>query len=926
MLGRVVQPGSSQPLSFAAENTNMLRGLSGFRSPSAEAIRVGEARGAGLWQRFFAPVRRPAARLALLSIGALLITAPAHADALRLQLKWKHGFHFAGYYAAIAQGYYQEEGLQVELVEARPGVDAVANVLGGRATYGIGSSSLLLARAEGKPVVALAAIFQHSPLVLAMRRSGGAASVQDLVGKQVMIEPFADELYAYLGRDGVSRDQMQIVPHDFDVRSLIDGKVDAMSIYLSNEVDALNKAGFDYQLLSPVAAGIDFYSDVLFTSEHELNVHPDRVRRFRAASLRGWKYAMNHPDDMIDLILSRYPGSGSREHLSYEANALKALIRPELIEPGHMNPGRWQDIVKVYAQSGTLPKDFSLQGFLYAPEPEADLDHLYFLLGIAFISISIVGALALYIHTINRRLKRTVGDLENARRALEDEKKKLLASEERLTDFADELGLQNSILKLLQDSVALPEVLRTLALSVEALHPEMVCSVLIFSESDRTLYTGAAPSLPDFFSEAVNGLPAAEGIGSCGTAAARDELVVVENISEHPFWTPFREIAARAGVQACWSQPIHSSDHKLLGTFAIYHRRPTHPSESDLTLIRHFSWLAGIAIEKTRSSERIRLSEEQLRFVLEAAELGFWDWDIKAGTIVRNERWATMLGYTQEEMGEQAFMPTFLVHPDDVAKVQRSIDDVLGGQSGAHQIEYRMLHKDGSVRWILDHGNVTQRDVQGRPARMCGTHIDITERKLVEERTRQLAFFDPLTGLPNRRLLSDRLRQIFSANARHLRYSTLMLLDLDNFKPLNDRYGHAAGDQLLVELARRLQSCIRAEDTAARLGGDEFVVVINELGDTEARARQQAMAVAEKIRWALDQPYVLRIGETGNECEIQHRCSTSIGLALFAGTGNDETTIVNHADRAMYQAKQAGKNAIRIHEPEPVAGASGSAG
>ncbi len=911
----------------------MLRGQFEFRFPSVDARRAagarsgtssGAAQSAGFHRRCYCLSLRTACRLALLAAGSLLIAVSAQADDLRLQLKWKHGFHFAGYYAAVAQGYYQEEGLQVEIAEARPGVDAVAAVLGERATYGIAGSSLLLARAAGKPVVALAAIFQHSPLVLAMRRTSGSPKPQDLVGKQVMIEPFADELYAYLGRDGVTREQMQVVPHDFDLRSLIDGKVDAMSIYASNEADVLDKANFDYQILSPAAAGIDFYSDVLFTSERELRRYPDRVRRFRAASLRGWKYAMNHPDEMIDLILTHYPGSGSREHLAYEANALRALIRPDLIEPGHMHPGRWQDIAEVYAQAGALPRQFSLNGFLYTPEQEADLDHLYFLLGIAFISISIVGALALYIHTINRRLKRTVGDLESARRALEEEKKKLLASEERLTDFADELGLQNSILKLLQDSVALPEVLRTLALSVESLHPEMVCSVLIFNESDRTLYTGAAPSLREFFSEAVNGLPAGEGVGSCGTAAARDDLVVVENIAVHPFWEPFREIAARAGVQACWSQPIHSSDQKLLGTFAIYHRRPTHPSESDLALIRHFSWLAGIAIEKSRSSERIRLSEEQLRFVLEAAGLGYWDWDIKAGTIVRNERWASMLGYTQEELSAQAFMPTFLVHPDDVAKVQRSIDDVLAGRSAAHQIEYRMLHKDGTVRWILDHGNVTQRDVQGRPARMCGTHIDISERKFAEERTRQLAFFDPLTGLPNRRLLSDRLRQIFSANARHVRYSALMLLDLDNFKPLNDRYGHAAGDQLLVELAHRLQSCIRAEDTAARLGGDEFVVVVNELGDNEVRARQQAMAVAEKIRSALDEPYQLRVGEAGHEREIEHRCSTSIGLALFAGTCNDETTIVNHADRAMYRAKQAGKNAIRIHEPEATAGAHGS--
>ena len=864
--------------------------------------------------RIVASAGLPARWLAALFVACLFAVPVTAAERVTLQLKWKHGFHFAGYYAAIAKGYYEEEGLQVGIVEAQPGLDTVSQVISGRAQYAVGSSSLLLSRAAGKPVVALAAIFQHSPLVLAVR-GPRLHSARELAGKQVMIEPYADELFAFLRRSGVTRDQLKIVPHDFDIRSLIDGKVDAMSIYLSNETDALNRAKFDYQIQSPESVGIDFYSDVLFTSAQELQYHGDRVKKFRTASLRGWQYAMNHPDEIIELIMARFPGSGSREHLAFEANALRTLIRPDLIELGHMNSSRWRDIAAVYAQSGALPDDFSLDGFLYSPDSDAGLDRLYFLLGVAFIAISLTGGIALYIYSINRRLKRSVADLESARHALEDEKKKLLASEERLTSFAEELSLQNSILKLLQDAVALPEVLRSLAHSVEALHPEMLCSILIFSEADRALYHGAAPSLPDFYTSALNGLPVEEGFGSCGTAAFRDDLVVIDNIPAHPSWEPFREVAARAGLMACWSQPIHSSEHKLLGTFALYHRKPSQPAESDLALIRHFSWLAGIAIEKSRSSERIRLNEEQLRFVLEAAELGFWDWDIKAGAVARNERWATMLGYALEEIGQTSFRPTFLVHPDDVEKVQRSIDDVLAGRSASHQIEYRMLHKDGSVRWILDHGNVTQRDVQGRPARMSGTHIDITERKLAEERNRHLAFYDPLTGLPNRRLLSDRLRQTLAANARHPRYGALMLLDLDNFKPLNDRHGHAAGDQLLVQLASRLQTRLRAEDTAARLGGDEFVVVVNELGNSEEIARRQALAIAEKIRSVLDEPYSLRVGHAGRERQIEHRCSTSIGLELFSVEG-DETTIIHHADQAMYMAKQAGKNAIRMYDAQ----------
>ncbi len=854
-----------------------------------------------------------------------IFAAPASADhGVSLQLNAKHGFHFAGYYAAAALGYYEQQGLHVEIAEAQPGADVVSQVVNGRARYGIASSSLLLARAAGTPVVALAAIFQHSPLALAVPGRQGVRSVRELAGKQVMIKPDADELFVFLERSGVKREQLKLVPHDGDIRSLIEGEVDAMSVYISNEPDALNQAKFDYQIHSPISAGIDFYSDVLFTSEQELRDHPERVRKFRAASLRGWEYAMEHPDKVIDLILSLYPASTSREHLAFEANALKSQIRPDLVDIGHMNRARWRDIADAYVQAGMLVDSFSLDGFLYSPNAETDttLDGLYYLLGVSFIALSISGGIALYIYSINRRLTRSVTDLETARQALEEEKKKLLASEQRLTTFTEELSLQNSILKLLQDAVALPEVLRSLAHSLESLHPEMLCSIQIFSEADRALYHGAAPRLPDFFIAALNGLPIEEGMACCGTAAFRSELVVVENMPAHPLWELFRDVAVRARLQACWSQPIYSSEHKLLGTFAIYHRKPTRPAEADIALIRHFSWLAGIAIEKSRSSERIRLSEEQLRFVLEAAELGYWDWDIKAGTLVRNERWASMLGYTLEEIGHTSFGPTFLVHPDDVDKVQHSIDEVLAGRSAAHQIEYRMLHKDGSVRWILDHGNVTQRDVQGRPARMSGTHIDITERKLVEEHTHQLAFYDPLTGLPNRRLLSDRLRQTFAWTARHQRHGALMLLDLDNFKPLNDRYGHAAGDQLLVTLASRLQSRIRAEDTVARLGGDEFVVVVNELGDSDALALRQAMAVAEKIRSALDEPYRLRIVQSGQEQVIEHHCTTSIGIAIFYGSGNDETTVIHQADQAMYRAKQAGKNAIRLYAPNALTDAT----
>jgi ABC-type nitrate/sulfonate/bicarbonate transport system substrate-binding protein len=199
---------------------------------------------------------------------------PAQAlETVNLQFKWSHAFQFAGYYAALEQGYYREAGLDVRLLEAGPGIDALESVLSGQAQYGVGTSSLLLARAAGKPVVVLAVVFQHSPLVLVARQdlaTPGTQGIHDLVGKRVMIEPQSDELFAYLKQEGIGLDRLVQVPHSFEPEDLIAGRVDAMSAYVTNEPYYLEASGLAYQTYTPRSAGIDFYGDNLFTTEQEL--------------------------------------------------------------------------------------------------------------------------------------------------------------------------------------------------------------------------------------------------------------------------------------------------------------------------------------------------------------------------------------------------------------------------------------------------------------------------------------------------------------------------------------------------------------------------------------------------------------------------------------------------------------------------------
>ena len=229
-------------------------------------------------------------------------------------------------------------------------------------------------------------------------------------------------------------------------------------------------------------------------------------------------------------------------------------------------------------------------------------------------------------------------------------------------------------------------------------------------------------------------------------------------------------------------------------------------------------------------------------------------------------------------------------------------------------MEYRLRRHDGEYRWIIDHG-VPNHDAAGEFIGYIGSCLDISDRHEMEALIRQMAFYDVLTRLPNRRLLNDRLQQALAVSARSERYGALMFLDLDNFKPLNDLHGHDMGDLLLSEVARRISACVRRTDTVARLGGDEFVVVLSELEGDRSSAMQQARQVAEKIRTELAEPYRLQMQSTSGETKaVEHFCTSSIGLLLFHGqtTGADE--LLKQADTAMYHAKQAGRDQVYAEE------------
>ena len=590
---------------------------------------------------------------------------------------------------------------------------------------------------------------------------------------------------------------------------------------------------------------------------------------------------------------------------------------------------------------------------------------------------------------------------------------------------------RSQILEMLAGTEPHMNTLQSIAAGVERLHPKMLCSILLLDKEKKHFANGVGPSLPNFYNEALYQVEVGLGIGSCGTAVFVGERIIVDDIATHPYWTNFKDLAAKANLAACWSQPIKSSTNEVLGTFAIYHREINKPSPQDIKLIEQCARLASIAIEKNLVAEKLNESEAHYRLLTEDATDVVWKMDINNRFTYISPADERMRGFTASEVvGQHVFS---LLTEDGIGSlrkktIERIEKEQRGIKTGAMIFELQQRCKDGRLIWtevlsnpirdslgnICGYQGITRditsrrladealriaaiafesqegmyitntkweflqvnkafseitgycakeaigrkpdllrsgihddffytemtnrlstngawqgeiwdkrkngetfpalltltvvKDDAGHVSHYVGTFTDISSRKTAEEKIKSLAFYDPLTFLPNRRLLMDRLEQALAGGARHQRKGALLFVDLDNFKKLNDTLGHDKGDILLQQVAKRLITCTRDIDTVARFGGDEFVVMLEDLSEESIEAAMQAEVVGEKILSALNHGYQL--------AGIEHRSTPSIGITLFGETIEAIEEPLKRADLAMYQAKSAGRNTMRFFDPK----------
>ena len=331
------------------------------------------------------------------------------------------------------------------------------------------------------------------------------------------------------------------------------------------------------------------------------------------------------------------------------------------------------------------------------------------------------------------------------------------------------------------------------------------------------------------------------------------------------------------------------------------------PIPMGLDEIDSVAWrLNQLRIELAGAVNALRQREKDLRIAASAfeAQEGMMVTDADGVILKINKAFTEITGYSAEDVVGQN--PRILRSGRHDAAFYRSMWQAIR-RTGTWQGEIWDRRKDGTEypKWLTISA---VKDEQGAITHYIGAHYDVTERKNAEAKIKELAFFDELTGLPNRVLLLDRLRQAMTNNSRNGSYGALLFIDLDNFKTLNDTLGHDMGDELLRQVARRLTACVRAGDTVARLGGDEFVVMLAGLSQDQTEAATHTEAVGDKILGALRQVYRLR--------NVDHHTSSSIGATLFRGHLASVEDLLKQADLAMYKAKDAGRNALRFFDPD----------
>ncbi len=705
--------------------------------------------------------------LLLLSHQNSRAETPEPLTTVRVQLKWRHQFQFAGFYAAIQQGYFAQQGLQVELMEWSPGVIPTEQLDNNQADFAVDSPSVLIQRANGKQYMALGAVFQHSPAAIMVRSNSGITKPEDLLGKKVgLLKHAAPEVMAMLFKAGIQPTDVIDVPTDWKIDLFTQGKIDAQFVYLTNEPYLAQRQGVDVFLLKPFSHGIDFYGDTIFAKQDFVQNNPQLVDRFLHALKHGWEFAMQNPEQIADLIIADYGQAKTKSALLYEAGAMRELIQPDFVEIGYMNLDRWKKIAHMFVRLGMMDSSFDMGEFLYpqyllkrqAGEQKKRKTIVRFLSTLVAMGIGITVILFLF----NCRLTHLV-----QRRTRE-----LTAGE----------NMYRTFFELASVGVAIVRMDNRRYHKVNARY----CEILGYSPQELLKMSILDITHPG--------------------DREQDQQLLQDLLDGEKKDCTIEKRYIRKDGSVVWViltlsliPPLKGESHSFsIGIIRDITKRKS--AEEELIL-------AGKLFEQSIEGILITDADGLIQQV--------------------NPAFVDITGYTAEEaIGRN---PRILKSNKHSLGFYKNMWKQLSTQ-GYWQGEIWNRKKNGESypEWLTISAI---HDVDGNLTNYVSIFHDISELKHQENRLHYQAHHDALTGLPNRILFLDRLNVALTRLERGSTSLAVLFIDLDHFKHINDARGHTSGDTLLIECADRMQHKLRNGDTLARFGGDEFLILLTEVAD-----------------------------------------------------------------------------------------------
>jgi polar amino acid transport system substrate-binding protein len=734
-------------------------------------------------------------------------------DKITLQLDWLHQFQFAGYYMAREKGYYTDLNLDVMIREFNNKTNLVNKVLENKNTYGIGKSSLIIDKLNQKDIVILSAIYQNSPLVLLTLKSSNINTVKDLINKKVMLTSDAREtvnIISMIRSKNINIKDIDFLPHSFNIEDLINGNVDAMGSYLSNEPYILNEKNIEFNILNPKDYGFNFYGGLLFTSNQELEDNPLRTKNFYKSSLKGWSYAFNNIEETAQLIYDKYNSQNkSLESLIFEGKVLKKLAVQSKNKIGHIDLKKIEEMTRLYSIMGfnkkviKLPDDFIFnnKASYYTSEE------------IEFIKNN---SISLITKPNNTPFSFKKDDIIEG---IEIELLKLITNK---------LPIKYNIIEEHSNHKIIIKNIKTNSIHIKYQYKQN-------SNTSNRLSSNTITKIPIVIATSINKniITDLNSFENIKVAVLKDNELLYKLQKAYPQINFFKLDSIDTAFSLLDSNKIFGIIDNILSlSHAIINNK-----------------YSNVKISGTLPFNlELKLSTDSNNSIL----IRLFNKSIKNISIKEKNKIL------------QKYQLTILKEISDYSWIYKFVLPLI------------------SMLLIIIFFNTKMRK-------------EISKRKIAEKELTEFASKDSLTKIFNRGKIENLLnKEIGNSNHQDDIFS-IIFFDIDNFKQLNDKFGHNKGDEVLIELSRIISINIRDSDYFGRWGGEEFIIILPKT------TSNQAFLIANNLKLLI----------INYDFNINNKITISSGITQYINSDSTDT-IITRADSAMYYVKEHGKNSISI--------------